>query len=202
MKQLSKKHIRLALVAFVLGVVWVSAMRFVLYSPTNTHYHANIRVVIDGQQETFDGITYYEEVTSCSAGESNPKARVHLHQPDNDVIHVHGEGATWGNLFENMGLVLGDSVVQTSSGIFTDNESGDLIFMLNGQRTRTIANSVIGDTDKLLVYFGNDSAESVQAEFDKIGANAAEFNEKDDPATCSGSESASFSDRFKHSIAL
>lgn len=198
MKSLTKRHVLIAGIAFILGALWVSAMRFILYSPDYTHFHANFRVVVDGVQEEFDGFTFYEEISACTADEMSPKSRVHLHQPDNDVVHVHAEGATWGNLFENMGLSLSDSAVQTSDGLFVDGEGGDLVFMLNSRRTRVIANNTINDRDRLLIYFGEGDDASIESEFAAVSTNAQEFNEKDDPATCSGSDSPSFSERLDH----
>ena len=51
---------------------------------------------------------YMEDVASCYGGAgSNPRERVHFHENNPDVVHVHAAGATWGHLFQNLGWSLG-----------------------------------------------------------------------------------------------
>lgn len=202
MFNISRKTLLGALIGFFFGMLWVFSMRFIFYSPEEVHYHANFGVFINGEREQFESFTYYEEVTSCTQDESeNPRGRVHLHQPDNYVVHVHDNGATWGNLFENMGLNLTNSSVQISNNTYTDGEGGELVFILNGESTRSIANTTIGDTDKLLISFG-DSSTDVMAQYNEIPADASEFNDEYDPGGCSGSGEPTLRDRFNHAFDL
>src|SRR5436190_1007345 len=89
----------LAIIAAVLaGALLVLAIRFINYKPTNTHYHANFAVYINGQREQFNGPTYYEEESmgSCTTDkEMIPADRAHMHDNENDVIHVHDKAVTW-----------------------------------------------------------------------------------------------------------
>lgn len=202
MKNISKAKLKLILIGFLAGVFWLTAMRFILYSPTEIHYHADFAVVISGERETFDSPVYYEEVQSCGGSEANPKARVHMHQPDNNIIHVHDEAVTWAQFFESMGLSLGDTVVTTPQGVFQGGKGGELVFILNGNRTRTIVNTVIGDEDRLLVAFG-DSGTDFDALYEGVSSDAAAFNETYDPPTCSGSGAdTSFSARLRYALGL
>ena len=202
MPRIPQKLLLASLLGFLLGVAWVFSMRFILYMPDEVHYHANFGVFINGQREMFTGPGYYEEVSACSQDESaNPRGRVHMHQPDSDVVHVHDAGATWGNLFENIGLNLTNGSVQTAQGIFIGGQGGELVFMLNGQRTRSIANVVIGDEDRLLISFGPAGAD-LQTQYDQVADTAGVFNESYDPAGCTSSNEPTLTERFKHAISF
>ncbi|HEX9679627.1 MAG TPA: hypothetical protein VGA08_03335 [Candidatus Saccharimonadales bacterium] len=195
---LNRKFIVLGM-AFVLGVAWLVALRFIFIVPEAVHYHASFAVVIDGEREPFDGFGFYEEVQACTAEEAqNPRGRIHLHQPNSDVVHVHDEAATWGNLFENLGLILSDELIKTPKGLFIDGQRGQLSFMLNGQIINSAANRVVGDTDRLLISFG--TINTLESEFAQTSSNAAEFNANVDPAGCGGSASPSLLDRLKHAL--
>lgn len=188
-----------ALLGFIFGAVWLIVMRALFAFPEPVHYHANFAVFVNGQRELFDGFGYYEEVQACTQDNSNdPHGRVHLHQPNNDVVHVHAAGATWGNLFENLGLGLSDDALTTSQGTFVDGNGGELIFVLNGERITSIANHVVGNAERLLISFGDPDVSP--GEYEQVANSAAEFNTKPDPAACSGSNSPSLIDRFRYAL--
>lgn len=197
--RVSKAQLIAAVVGLVFGVAWLVVMRGLLAYPDPVHYHANFAVFVNGQREVFDGFGYYEEVQACTQDHlADPHGRVHLHQPSNDVVHVHDHATTWGNLFENLGLVLADNVVTISRGTFVDGLNGRLSFVFNGQRVNSVANQVIGNEDRLLISFGD--PDSTPGEYDQIAVSAAEFNTQADPAACSGASQPSLIDRFKHAL--
>ena len=51
----------------ILGALVILGIRFAMYSPKHTHYHANFAVYINGQREEFKKPTYYEDVATCTA---------------------------------------------------------------------------------------------------------------------------------------
>lgn len=190
----------------LLGALIVLAVRFVTYSPPETtHYHANYAVYINGVREEFKAPQYYQDVTACSAEESNnPKTRTHMHNNINDVIHVHDKAATWGQFFENIGWTLGKTSIITGDGtVYTENEQNKLHLILNGQDYTSlggIANMVINSEDKLLVSYGNESTSTAMDQYKKISSSAAGSNQHPDPKTCKGSgpDHATLRDRFKN----
>jgi hypothetical protein len=199
--KLHKKMFVLALVAFACGVLWITAVRFILYSPSSVHYHANFAVFIDGERLPFANPLYYEEVQSCSSGdESNPKIRVHMHDRVNHVIHVHDAGATWGHFFANVGMTNGDIVFRNDSAVYVEDEQTKIHFILNGEEVDTTANRAIKSEDTLLVSIGNPTEEQLNEQYAQIEKNAAEYNLRDDPSSCTGSAEATFIERLQYSV--
>lgn len=205
MKSKINKRIVLALlVGFVLGVVWLVAMRFVTYKGDTVHYHANFALYVDGQRDEFDNFTFYEEVQSCGSDEkNNPRNRVHMHDEVNHVAHVHEPGVTWGHFFANLGYVLGDELVETDDGVFVDGESGnELTFTLNGQEVSTIANEHIKNEDVLLINYGKADQATLQERYNNIIKDAAEYNRRNDPSSCSGTEELTFWSQLKQAVGI
>lgn len=200
--ELNKSTLKHILAGAVFGLFWFVVIRALFAYPEPLHYHANFAVFIDGEQQMFESPIFYEEVQACTQDEqSNPRGRVHLHQPDHDVVHVHDDGATWGNFFENLGWSLGDSFIRANGQTHTDDSENELVFVLNGERTRSIANRVIGNEDTLLISSGgNIDDDLLQSQRDAIPDNAAEYNTHDDPASCSGSAEPSILQRLRFGL--
>lgn len=198
-KSISRTQLKLVISGFIAGLLWLSLMRFITFDSSGTHYHANFGVVNNGAFEKFESFVYYEEVEACSADHAqNAKARVHMHQPDNDVVHVHDEAATWGHFFESLGLSLSNKHVETESGFLIDDNEHDLTFVLNGQKVGTIENRVIQDEDRLLIAYDDASVDATKY-FSHVENDATEHNQTNDPSTCSGKDNSLWQ-RLKESI--
>jgi hypothetical protein len=192
------------IIGFIAGVVWLVAVRFITYESDAVHYHANFAVYINGQRETFDNFTFYEEVASCNADElGNPKTRVHMHDKVNHVVHVHDNAATWGHFFANLGYALGNDVIKTDKGTFVSGtEEKALRFILNGNESESIANQTIRSEDVLLIDFGEASTPMLMERYDDIKRDAGEYNQRDDPSSCKGNKHLSFGERLKIAIGI
>jgi len=189
----------------VLGALIVLTIRFATYAPpAHTHYHANFAVYINGQREQFKDPSYYTEVAACSLSEHmQPEQRAHMHDNVNNVVHVHDDGATWGQLFENLGWYVGPDFVQTRDGtLYKAGGDNQLHVLLNNDDftgLSAITNQVIGDRDRLLISFGNPSEQELQKEFKSIPSTAKHYDESKDPASCAGvMDHSAPSERFKH----
>jgi hypothetical protein len=196
-------HIRLwVLIGFIAGVVWIVGLRVLLFNPPVTHYHANFAVYIDGKKFEFEDPSYYEEVSSCSTTNTmEPKSRVHLHNQQGHLVHVHDDASTWGHLFANLGLTLGNTVLRTRDAVYLDGQNNKtLTFYLNGETVPTLANRVIESEDELIVSYGTASAEQLQNWRSDLPKDAAESNSKPDPSSCSGPDSYTFGERIKKAL--
>lgn len=181
-----KQALLLVGLGFLGGLLWLSAMRFFLVQPTETHYHANFAVFIQGEREQFDEFTYYEEVAACSSEyDSNPKGRVHMHGEVNDVIHVHDERVTYGQFFQNIGWSVGNGFIADRNEVYVADSENEVSYILNGEEVPNIASRVIESTDRLLVSYGQ-SGTDFDAQFENVGTTAKEVNGKPDPASCGG----------------
>jgi len=185
----------------IVGVLLAFTLRFLLVDNVVVHHHANFALYVNGVRDEFISPTFYEEIAACSESHSDPKTRVHMHNNEFDTVHVHTEGATWGHFFANLSYTLGDNVLVTDNGVFTDSADGKkLHFILNGQEVSTIANKLIGDEDKLLVNYGSEDKTGLLANYSTISDTAHEHNAKPDPASCSGGAQESIKDRFERTL--
>lgn len=84
-----------------------------LYRPQAkpVHYHAGFRIYLNGQLQDYSDARYMNfvactdhAVRKSAAEEQLEKA--HLHDSVGDVVHVHRQGAVWGDLFRNLGVVI------------------------------------------------------------------------------------------------
>lgn len=210
----NRRLILALLSGFVLGVVWLVAVRFVSFIDSRVHHHANFALYINGQRDEFKSPTFYEETAACSADEIGPRTRVHLHDQKPSVVHVHDEGATWGHLFANLGYSLSNKSVQTDTGVFVDDDGSELIFILNGQKVESIANETIRSEDALVISYTSAEYEQsdltvVQApkdfamdKYTELQKDAAEYNRKNDPSACSGTKPLTFGERLRKAVGI
>ena len=179
------------LVAFLAGILALGLARLAL-APLNpsTHHHANWAVFVDGERLDLSGDRYMEEVSACSASDEGilPTQRIHLHENNPDVVHVHHPGATWGALMANLDMSLGDRHLFTADGdrYFHGEEGRSLVFVLNGIAVPSVHNRVVASGDRLLVSVGDDPGSAQTREYPQVAADAPEYNERMDPASCAG----------------
>lgn len=190
------------LVGILLGALVVLAIRYFTYNPHATHYHANFAVYIDGQREQFKSPTYYQEVAACNLTDKVlPIQRAHMHDNINDVIHVHDAGVTWNQFFNNIGWSIGLDYIHTQTQLYQNTDTAKVHYILNGKDVTddiNVANTVIGDKDRLLVSYGEESESQLQQQFKTVASTAAKVDSQQDPASCAGSEKVTASERFKH----
>jgi len=188
----------------VLGALIILAIRFATYHITATHYHANFAVYINGQREQFKGPQYYQEVAACAVhGTIQPAQRAHMHDNINSVIHVHDDGVTWNQFFNNIGWDLGPNFIQDNQHkIYAEDDTNKLNIVLNGQNLTdltAINDTTIKDEDRLLISYGNIDNSTLDKEYKTVPATAHKYDISNDPASCAGQmEKVTIGDRFKH----
>jgi hypothetical protein len=180
------------LLGLVLGVLSLGMARFALVEPPPAvHHHANFAVFVDGQRLDLSGDRYMEDVTACAADPAGvrPQDRAHLHNNEPDVVHVHHAGATWGHLFANLGMGLGDRFLILDDGrrFFEGEEGRTLKFFVNGEQVLELQNRMIRSEDRVLISVGSEAPEeAVRTQYETVASNAGHFNEVSDPAGCAG----------------
>jgi hypothetical protein len=199
----NKPSLVLLLIGFIAGILWFGALRFILVHPSETHYHANFAVYVDGHREEFKSFTYYEEIAACtSLYANNPKGRAHMHDNVNNIIHIHDKRVTYADFFANIDWTLGPNFVRTADGLITDTTDKSWVFILNGKKLERVDNLVIGDQDKLLISYGTADTD-FSAQYSKIENKAAIIDSQNDPATCGGLNGPgeeTFTNRLKRTI--
>lgn len=188
------------------GVLLLAGFRFVTVPPpTTTHHHANWAVFVGGQRLDLSGDRFMEDVASCRTSPESirPQDRIHLHDGDHDVVHVHHPASTWGQLLANLEMAAGPDYLFTPDGgrHFSGADSA-VVFIRNGQRVYDLSNETVRSEDRVVISFGAESAEEVMDHlFSQVADNAAEHNERADPGACMGShEPESFAVRLRRAF--
>jgi hypothetical protein len=201
MKKLFTRNIWLSFIlGAVLGILILLVVRFFTYNPPRVHYHANFAVYINGQREQFSEPFYYEETgAACSsAANMTPHDRAHMHDNVNDVVHIHDHAVTWSQFFQNLGWYINPRFINTPTQLLVADDTYKVAFMVNGQLVPNIANQVIGDRDRLLVNYGDQSDVQLQTEIKSVANTAEKYDTNQDPASCSGSTPVTTHDRLTH----
>ena len=197
-------HAGIFILGLIAGVLLLVGLRLAGQPPLrNVHYHANWAVFVHGARLDLRGDRYMEDVAACTADptQQRPEDRVHMHEGIQDIVHVHDAGATWGHLLDNLGMGLGEDILETDEGVYTSGTEGTLKFVLNGRSVRSIENQPVGDEDRLLISFGSESPEEVLAsQFPHVAETAGMYNTMPDPASCSGAIEESFGDRLRRAV--
>lgn len=200
---MNKRLILAILGGFVIGSLWLVGFRFATIKSEAVHYHANFAIFINGQRLELKSFGYYEEVNKCAdETKNNPKDRAHMHGQKDGLIHIHAPAVTWGHFFANLGFALGNDVFTTEDRQYLSNENNKLTYLLNGQPVDGIANKLIESKDKLLINYGNQNDQQLAVFAKNIPDTAHAANTENDPASCSGGEKLSFSQRLQKAIGL
>lgn len=193
------------LVGVGIGVVVLGVGRLIALPPIeSTHYHANWAVWIAGERVDLTDDRYMEDVASCSADPANmtAHARVHMHEGNMDVVHVHHAAATWGHLMQNIGWGMGADWLYDDGGrLYRDGEEGRLTFVLNDLVVPPAHDRVIQPGDRLLISFGPEApTQLLEERFPTVSTDAPEFDGNYDPAGCAGTAEETFSERLRRAF--
>jgi len=193
-------------VGIALGAAGLGLIRFAALPPLEiVHYHANWAVWIDGERVDFSADRYMEDVAACTAGSHMdivPENRVHMHENNPDVVHVHHGGATWGHLLQNIGWGIGESWIVTDSGeLYRDTGSAGLTFVLNGFAVPPAHNRAIAPGDRMLISFGTEDYGALMYErFTTVADDAPTFDGNYDPAGCAGHADETFREKLRRAF--
>jgi len=193
------------LLGALIGVLALAAFRLAFVPPGQAvHHHANFAVFVEGERLDLSGNEFMAELAACGLPHEEllPLERVHLHDNVPDVAHVHHEGVTWGHLFANLEMGLGDGYLVTRDGrIHANGEGGTLKFILNGSPEPSVHNKLIRSEDLLLISYGPESIDGiVRDQLPEVPANAHVYNEVPDPEGCAGPDEPTFGERLRHAF--
>ena len=191
--------------AVAAGVLGLGLVRFAFLPPIETvHYHANWAMWIEGERVDFSADEYMEDVAACSAAAASITGpqRVHLHNNEPDVVHVHHGGATWGHLLQNLGWGFGSNWVYTDRGeLYRADGEKELTFVLDGLLVPPASNRVIQPGDRMLISFGAEEPDEIlRDQLPSVLANASEFDGSFDPAGCQGNAAETFGERVRRAF--
>jgi hypothetical protein len=152
------------------------------------HFHANFAMHINGERVDFSAVEYSEDIAGCSiTGEITPKDRVHLHENNQDTIHIHASGVSWGHFFANNNFSFWENYISLDSGeMFQNNNIAKIQYVLNGKIKNNPFNRAIWSKDRLLINYGTQTEIELLELYETVSDNAGEYNAKYDPGSCWG----------------
>ena len=196
--------VRWIAVGAVIGVVTLGLVRFVAApGPQSTHYHANWRLIIDGEPLDLSADRYMEDVVACTVSDDmTPAQRVHMHNGEDDVVHVHHTGVAWGHLLTNLGFAAGpDYLILDDGRRFLGQDGRAVTYVKNGFVINDIGAEPIRPGDRLLISYGLESEAQVLAEqFPRVPDGAAAYDTMHDPAGCAGAAEVTFPERLRRAF--
>lgn len=174
------------LVLLLLFFLWWYLYAWIKFA--KPHYHANFLMYIDWKRVDFTDDKYSEDIWKCKIEENmTPRDRVHLHENNQDTIHVHHDGVAWWHFFSNVNYVFWEDFLITDTGtIYKNDQKNKLTFILNWKKILNPFNRMINSEDKLLINYWNETDDFlINERFKQVSNNAVEFNHKYDPGACS-----------------
>lgn len=175
-------------IIIVLLLICVSYVTKVYINVANTtHYHANVAIYIHWQRLDLSDDKYMEDISSCKKeSDITPEDRVHFHENNMDVVHIHHQWVTWGHLMANIWLNFWkDFFADDKGNLYRNDDMNQVMYVLNGKRVLNPFNSHIQSEDRLLINYGNQSKDYIIWHLStKVWDNAKEFNGKYDPGSC------------------
>jgi hypothetical protein len=196
-----------ALAGIALGALGLGLVRFVALPPDEPiHFHANWALWLEGERVDFSDDRYMENVSACLAADSGitGRGRVHLHENNADVIHVHHEGVTWAHLLQNLGWAIGpDWLLTDRQELHRNGDGARLTFVVNGLSVPPAHDRLIRPGDRMLISFGDEPSDALLRDrFTTVAGSAAEFDESFDPAGCAGQAPETLGQRLRRAFWL
>ena len=165
-----KRNKRLMLIIpAVAALIAVTAYALSVYSshitPNNpaygvlgsAHVHAAFAVKLNGTKLDFSDNKY------------QVKSRfMHVENGDGDTLHRHATGVPVAEFFRSIKMNVTDSCFTNDNGTkFCSNGKENLEFYVNGNKTKSIADYVFNDDDRILIVYG-DSPIQVKQDLDQL----------------------------------
>ncbi len=162
-----RKHTLIAIAVFAVIAVIVGYSAYLFMTMTETapggpenagamgsdHSHAAIIVNVFGDEFDFAAPAY--QIKS---------PWTHFEGRDGSTIHKHATGVTLGYLFDSLSLGLDDQCFVFQDGrSFCTNEDYDLKFFINRDRVSDIRDYEIMEGDRVLVLYGGQTSEEIDA---------------------------------------
>ena len=123
----------------------------------SAHVHAAFAVKINGTKLDFSDNKY------------QVKSRfMHVENGDSDTLHGHATGVPIAEFFKSIKMNVTDSCFTNDNGTkFCSNGKENLEFYVNGNKTKSIADYVFNDDDRILIVYG-DSPIQVKQDLDQL----------------------------------
>ncbi len=124
----------------------------------SAHEHGVFEVRLDGSPIDFSQSKY--QVRSQF---------IHVEGSDGTVLHRHATGVPVGDFFKSVRMNIDNNCFVNDDGNqFCENESKQLRYFVNGTERLSVMDYVLAENDRILVIYGSESQEQIQAAIDKL----------------------------------
>ncbi len=88
---------------------------------------------------------------------------------DGTTLHKHATNVPIGEFLKSVRMDISNGCLIIDNGTrYCNNDNLKLSFFVNGNQTQDIMNYVLNDDDRILVIYGNQSAEEIQNEIQEL----------------------------------
>jgi len=141
------------------------------YTDTAYHTHADFLIIINDEKVKLTGDSFMSTATRIL------HPGVHLHDNEGDVIHFHAPGITLPTFLDSIGFTLTETCLQTTDREVCAAEENVLKLYVNGEdRTEEITRYVSVDEDRILLYYGEATNESLDDYLDAVTDEACIYS--------------------------
>lgn len=128
----------------------------------SAHEHAVFAVKLDGEAIDFSQSKYQVGTTR--------NQYIHVEGGDGTTLHRHSTNVPVGEFFRSVSMGISDGCFVDDNGTqFCDGSDGNqLRFFVNGTEQESIMEYVLQPNDRILVIYGNETQEELQAEFNEL----------------------------------
>lgn len=139
----------------------------------DVHEHADFKVYLNGEAYNFAQDKY------MSGEEKSLSNFTHLHDGEGDVIHKHMTTITLGDFFSSLGMQFTEDCFILDDGTdYCNDEENTLQIFVNGKKNRDFGDYELSDLDRILITYGNESDEVIEAQIDSVTDKACIQSEK------------------------
>lgn len=126
----------------------------------SAHQHAVFEVRLDGDPIDFSQAKYQVRTQF-----------IHVEGGDGTTLHRHSTSVPIGEFFRSVGMNIENNCFVTDDGTrFCEDDSKQLRYFVNGTERSSIMDYILQENDKILIIYGTESQEQIQAAIDRLNA--------------------------------
>lgn len=146
--------------------------------PQTVHLHADFKVYINNVAYDFSQEKYQTIEAPNEEHDFEQEGYVHLHDSNGEIIHVHKEAITVGDFFDSLAMSFDKNCLALDTGEkYCNEEAKSLKFYINGQLNDQFENYEIQDLDRILLTYGSEYEELIQAQIASVNDEACIYSE-------------------------
>ena len=124
----------------------------------SAHEHAVFEVRINGSPIDFS-LSRYQVASQF----------IHVEGGDGTTLHRHSTSVPTGEFLKSVRMnIENDCFISDDGNQFCEDESNQLRYFVNGTERSSIMDYVLQDNDRILVIYGSESQEQIQAAIDRL----------------------------------